>query len=92
MAKIATEFLQLDPKDQSMADFRTTLSRQKIPPGMEHRNMVLDTRNQEPLRLGRGGVQRAAQPHTMKASVAGFENTVLAAATGKRDATRILKI
>ena len=54
--------------------------------------MVLETRNQEPLRLGRGGVQRAAQPHTMKASVAGFENTVLAAATGKRDATRILKI
>ena len=29
MAKIATQFLQVDPKDQSMADFRTTLRQTK---------------------------------------------------------------
>ena len=54
MAKIATEFLQLDPNDQSMADFRTKLRQ------TEHRNMVLDTKDQEPIRLDKGGVQFAA--------------------------------
>ena len=54
MAKIATEILQLDPNDQSMADFRTKLRQ------TEHRNMVLDTKDQKPIRLDKGGVQFAA--------------------------------
>ena len=48
--------------------------------------MGLDTQDLETLRLGKCGVQRAAQPHTMKAVAGGFENTVLDAATGKRNA------
>ena len=54
--------------------------------------MGLDTRDLEALRLGRGGVQRGAQPHTMKACAGGFVNTVLDVATRKRDSARILKI
>ena len=46
--------------------------------------MGLDTLDLEKLRLGKGGVQHAAQPHTMKACVGGFVNTVLDVATGKR--------
>ena len=54
--------------------------------------MGLDIRDLEILRLVKGGVQRAAQPHTMKARAGGFVSIVLDVATRKKNAARILKI
>ena len=92
MAKMATEFLQLDPKDQSMADLRTTLRQTENSPWYGAQKHGAKYMGSGDAQAGQRWCAACSSSTNIKVSAGGFVSIVKDVATRKKNAERILKI